>query len=341
MNSHFIYHKQFRLLQHMLFWAVSFYILLQFFASSNKLLKVDIIYTIVFHVTLAIPVYLNLYLLIPTFLNRDKYLTYSGLLLLLLGAGTALNLAMFEYLIDFIFPGYYFISYYEFWDILKFFVVYIGITSLFKLSKAWFRLTGTENEKLVFELKVLKSQINPHFLFNSLTGIYALARKKSGRAPDTILKLAEMMRYMLYDAENEWVPLEQELSFIRNYFELQQLRTNAGADIKVNISGNGDDLKIAPLLFTPLIENSFKHGLMGDAESAFVHLNIQVTDKELTLSLSNNKGKSDNIERNMPGGIGIDNVKKRLVLIYANRHSFEIDEKENTFKAILKIRLYS
>src|SRR4030042_1517080 len=167
--------SQVRILQHVLFWAISFTVLLYFFNTSNKIEKIDIIYTAIFHISLVTGVYLNLLVLIPLFLKKDRYLLY-GLLLLAVIAGTAgFNLLTFNKLIDYVLPGYYFISYYEFNDILIFVIVYIGLTTLLKLSKSWFllmeagqRLMRAEKEKINIELLALRSQINPHLIFGQL-----------------------------------------------------------------------------------------------------------------------------------------------------------------------------
>ena len=222
--------SQVRILQHLLFWAISFTVLLYFFNTSNKIEKIDIIYTAIFHISLVTGVYLNLLVLIPLFLKKDRYLLY-GLLLLAVIAGTAgFNLLTFNKLIDYVLPGYYFISYYEFNDILIFVIVYIGLTTLLKLSKSWFllmeadhRLMRAEKEKINNELLALRSQINPHFLFNSLNSIYSLALHQSGKTPAAILKISDLMRYMLYEANEDKVLLKNELQFLENYFELQKL----------------------------------------------------------------------------------------------------------------------
>ena len=336
--------SQVRILQHLLFWAVSFIVLLYFFNTSNKIEKIDIIYTVIFHVSLVAGVYLNLLVLIPLFLKKDRYLLY-GLLLLAVITGTAgFNLLTFNKLIDYILPGYYFISYYEYADILKFVVVYIGLTTLLKLSKSWFllmeadrKLMRAEKEKINNELLALRSQINPHFLFNSLNSIYSLALHQSGKTPAAILKISDLMRYMLYEANEDKVPLKNELHFLENYFELQKLRSDDRAEITLDITGEVKDQQIAPLLFLPFIENSFKHGVKGDPEGGFTRVSINVKGEEVQLDVINNKGKIDKVEKSDFQGIGLQNARRRLELLYPQRHTLSIDDLEDSFEVKLKI----
>lgn len=337
---------QIRILQHLVFWALSFIVLLFFFNTSNKIEKIDIIYTTIFHVSLATGVYLNLLVLIPLFLKKDRYLFY-GLLLLAVIAGTAgFNLLTFNKLIDYILPGYYFISYYEFDDILIFVIVYIGLTTLLKLSKSWFllmeadrKLMQVEREKINNELLALRSQINPHFLFNSLNSIYSLALHQSNKTPAVILKISDLMRYMLYEANEDKVPLKNELHFLENYFELQKLRSDEQTEITLNVTGEIREQKIAPLLFLPFIENSFKHGVKGDPEGGFMRVSINVTGEQLEMNVINNKGRIDKVEKGNFQGIGLQNARRRLELLYPRRHAFSINDLEDSFEVKLKIEM--
>jgi sensor histidine kinase YesM len=337
---------QIRILQHLAFWVVSFIVLLYFFNTSNKIEKIDVIYTAIFHVSLVTGVYLNLYLLIPLFLKKNRYLLYLILLTAVIVGTAGFNMLTFNRLIDYVLPGYYFISYYEFADILKFVIVYIGLTTLLKLSKSWFllleadrKLIRAEKEKINNELLALRSQINPHFLFNSLNSIYSLSLHQSDKTPAVILKISELMRYMLYEANEDKVSLKNELHFIENYFELQKLRSDDSAKIKLDITGEIEKQQIAPLLFLPFIENSFKHGVKGDPEGGFTRVNINVTGDEIQLNVVNNKGKIDKVEKEDFQGIGLQNARRRLELLYPQRHSLSINDLDNSFEVKLNIVL--
>jgi sensor histidine kinase YesM len=335
-----------RILQHILFWCVSFYVLLRLFASSSKIEKIDYIYTALFQISLIAGIYVNLLILIPGFLSKKKYFLY-GLLLTIIIVGTAkFNIVFFEKWVGYILPGYYFISYYEFNDIVKFVIVYIGITSLIKLSKGWFELSETnrrlnelQKEKIESELKALKGQINPHFLFNSMNSIYSLALNHSEKTPEIVLKLSDIMRYIIYEANTEYVDLSKEINYLKDYIELQKIRTDNRSTINFEIKGNIENVKVAPLLFFPLVENSFKHGVKGSTGKTFVNIDFLVSDSEIIFNIENNKGIIDNVEKKEYKGIGLENVKKRLEMTYPGKHEFLIINKEDTFKVELKIKL--
>lgn len=184
----------------------------------------------------------------------------------------------------------------------------------------------------------MKSQVNPHFFFNSLNSIYSLALKKDDRAPEVILKLSQLMRYMLYEVGEEKVALEKELELMKAYVELQRLRADDSTLIHFNIEGDIEGKLIAPLLFFPLVENSFKHGVKGTSNEGFVTINLQIEGQNLSLKIANNKGETDDVEEGKFGGIGIENVKKRLKLIYPNSELI-IEDKAESFKVEVKIEL--
>jgi sensor histidine kinase YesM len=333
-----------RVIQHLAFWGLSYYVLIHVFASSSEIQPTDHLYTAIFLLTVAIGVYANLYLLIPLFLNRKKYLLYAVLLGLCITSGAYLNQVTFEHIIDLFLPGYYFISYFGYIDLLKFFSAFIGITSLVKLSKGYFILLETRNqlmkmqkEKSEAELNALKVQINPHFLFNGLNGIYSLVLNHSDEAPGTILKLSEILRYIIYETRNEMVDLKKELDYMQDYIFIQKLRSGPLAKIDVRISGDPGNRKIAPLLFLPLIENSFKHGIKGETGSTFVIMEWTIGDGFIRFLSENNKGQQDDHEKDRHGGIGLENLKQRLKLTYPEKHHLKITETEDRFKVELTI----
>jgi len=335
-----------RIIQHVLFWIASFTFLVHFFMTSGELTRVDFIYTLLFHISLATAVYVNIWLLIPVFLRKGRYLLYLCAAVVLIFLAALLNRLTFEKLVDIILPGYYFISYYELDDILKFVFVYVALSSLLKLSKGWFMLMETnrklllmEKEKTAAELQALKSQVNPHFLFNSLNNIYSLALNGSPTTPEVILRLSDLMRYMLYESNDSTVPIKKELTCIKNYIELQKLRSGTEASISYDFTGKIEDQRIAPLLFLPFIENGFKHGVKGETLGGFINIRIELDDKELYFSIENNKGLVDEVEKEQGKGIGLQNAKRRLELIYPDRHLLEIEDKENIYRVKLKLIL--
>jgi two-component system, LytTR family, sensor kinase len=328
-----------RIFQHVLFWSMSFLILTNIFKVSAEIKRIDLIYTAIFHVPIFLIVYLNLRLLFPVFLEKGKYFLYGISVLALIALGAGFYIILFDNWIDYIFSGYYFIAYYGFLDISLYFVIYIFVTNLLRLARGWFHLQEIEKEKTVAELKALKSQINPHFLFNSLTSIYSLARKNSTQVPEKVIQLSDLMRHIIYDSDVEYILLPKEIEMIRNYIELQNLRTPENEKIELEVTGEVEGKKVAPLIFLPFVENSFKHGLKSGAENPFVKIKIEVLPNELIFEIENSKGKASEINDSKYKGIGIENVKKRLGLIYPNQHSLNISDTENTFKVILQIKL--
>ncbi|MBI9036824.1 MAG: histidine kinase [Bacteroidales bacterium] len=335
-----------RIAQHLAFWALSYYILLNLFSLTGRIVKIDFIYTAVFHVSLIVGVYLNLLILIPLLLSKKKYVLFSILFIIDILFSTGLNIFILDKLMGVVFPGYYFISYYDFFDIMKFQVVYILFTSLLKLSKDWFSLMESRNklmllqkEKINTELKALKAQINPHFLFNSLNNIYSLSLKQSTLTPEIILKLSSIMRYMLYETTEQFVLLNKELNIISDYVELQRIRSDGKAKIELLIKGDASDYKIAPLLFIPFIENAFKHGIKASLGESFVKINIEISEDKISFLSENNKGEIDETEAGDYKGIGLENVKKRLELIYKDNYSLDVYDKYENFIVKLDLNL--
>ncbi|MBT8232262.1 MAG: histidine kinase [Saprospiraceae bacterium] len=224
--------------------------------------------------------------------------------------------------------------------------LFVGLAStLYKILTDWLihqnEKIALETQNLQSELKFLKSQINPHFFFNTLNNLYALTLKKSDSAPEIVLRLSEMMRYMLYESNEKQVSLEKEINYVKNYLELEKLRQGHKFDINFNLNGEIKDQKIAPLMFIPFLENSFKHGLDNQIKSGFVNIDLNLNESSVDLAIENSKPPS--IPQKMPekksGGIGLKNVKRRLKLLYPQRHRLDIEEKPHSFKVFLNIQL--
>jgi len=336
-----------RVLQHTLFWTLSYFILVRLFAYGDSLVTTDFIYAFLFHIPLVIGVYLHLHSYGFNFLVEKNY---APLILrstiFIPGFVSFLFLILFKDAVDYIFPGYYFISYYQFKDYYLFALVYIGITTLLKLSKSWFELENAKHQisllkeqKLSTELQALKGQINPHFLFNSLNSIYSLSLDNEKITPKIILKLSDLLRFMLYEANEEKVSLKKELNYLENYIEIQKLRVPENTDIQLIKEGDIHQHKIVPLLLIPLVENGFKHGIKGDIKNAFIHISYNIINTDFIFSVKNNKGYVDEVEGNKFKGIGLKNVKRRLELLYPNKHEISINDLEKEFQVQLKIDL--
>ena len=170
------------------------------------------------------------------------------------------------------------------------------------------------------ELQFLKSQLNPHFLFNSLNNIYSLAYQKSDKTADAVLKLSELMRYMIYESNDSWVSLSKEIDYVKSFIELQKLRFKDGAAIEFTLNGEIDDQKIVPLILISFVENAFKHGVANDPKNP-IKINIIANQKILHFSITN---KKNNQNKDEMGGVGLNNVERRLQLLYPERYKLNI-----------------
>ncbi|WP_443937463.1 sensor histidine kinase [Pedobacter sp. MW01-1-1] len=177
-----------------------------------------------------------------------------------------------------------------------------------------------ESERREMELQFLKSQLNPHFLFNSLNNIYSLAYQKSEKTADAILKLSEIMRYMIYESNTPTVSLSKEVDYLTSYIELQRIRFKDGAYIELSLNGEIDDQKIVPLMLISFVENAFKHGIVTDPLDP-VKINISANQKILHFSVINKKGTQN---KDAQGGVGLTNVERRLQLVYPDRYKLNV-----------------
>jgi hypothetical protein len=334
-----------QLAQHFSFWLAAFVISLKLFTTSSEIMKVDYIYTFLFLITISFGVYSNLQLLVPRFLQKAKYGLYIPLFFVNIAFWSWFNILFFDKLVDYVLPGYYFISYYSFIDICCFVLAFTGITTLLKMARSWFLLAETDRKlaqmqqlQTATELNALRAQINPHFLFNSLNSIYSLVLSRNEKASDAVLRLSDILRYTIYDTRDDFVPLQKELTYLNDYIELQRLRSRSGAQIQFKIEGETTDRKIAPLLFIPLVENAFKHGIRSDTDHAFVYVNFLVKEDYLCLIVSNNRGVVADAVVEEGSGVGLENVRRRLELIYPGKHQLEISSDKVQFNVKLTVQ---
>ena len=333
-----------RIFLHILFWLFSYLVFSQIFKISDEVTRIDYIYSGLFHVSLLFGVYINIILLMPKLFGKKKYLIYFFALATTILLSIVLNLITFDWLADILFPDYYFVSHFDFLEIGIFVVIYILITTLLKLSQSWFelqevngRLIRIEKENVKSELKALKAQINPHFLFNSLNVIYSQAIKKSNKTPDAIIQLSDILRYVIYDSTKDKVSIKTEIKLIEDYIELQKFRIDTTSSIRFEHKVQNENCKITPMLLLPLVENSFKHGIKGELNHTFVNIKLETIDSNILFEIVNNKGTGEAIENDGNSGIGIANIRQRLKLLYPNRHEFKIEESTTIFKVNMRI----
>lgn len=208
---------------------------------------------------------------------------------------------------------------------------------LFALAIYWFitqliSITQLKNEKAKTELALLKSQINPHFFFNMLNNLYGLIGKDSRKAQELVLKLSDVMRYSIYEGDREVVSLEEEINYLNNYIQLHKMRYHKNIAINFNYDID-QDLKVIPLLFIMLLENSFKHGVENLTEGAFINLNLYLYNDKINFTIENNYANTKN--NNNKSGIGLENLRHRLELTYPNMHQLSFSITDNHYKVQL------
>jgi sensor histidine kinase YesM len=224
------------------------------------------------------------------------------------------------------------------------FIIPIGIFILslpFIMLQEWYQRQHTiselEKEKTMTELDLLKQQINPHFFFNTLNNLYAMSLTQDEETPDTILKLSELMRYVIYQGQQAEVPLQSEIKYLQDYLDLQQIRLHQQADISFYIHNEQADLMVAPLLFIILLENAFKHGIEPAEEASFLAIELTVSDRQLIFKCRNSKAASATADKT--SGIGLQNLRRRLELLYPDRHELQLQTREKEYVATLKLKL--
>ncbi|MEO9484880.1 MAG: histidine kinase [Ekhidna sp.] len=220
------------------------------------------------------------------------------------------------------------------WGYLSFTV----LTVMIKLAVDWYELENKrkqlENEKLSAELKYLKSQINPHFLFNTLHNLNYLALSKDATASDVIIRLSNMMRYMIYDTNKEEVLIKEEIQYMKDYIELEKIRLNQSFTLTFEVGENVGDCKIAPLLLFTCLENAFKHGV-SDKQKSWVTVRLRREEETFHYWVSNSKIAQPST--NEPSGFGLHNLRKRLTLHYPMSHELQVEETDNQYSIHLKI----
>lgn len=289
--------------------------------------------------------YFVLYFLLPRFLLPGKYWNF---ILWILGSSFAIGIVQRYVAYNVDYPIYYPQAladpFFYFPKIVKMFVAIYPVTFVavaIKLLKYWYANQQAQQvltqQKLQAELKFLKTQIHPHFLFNTLNNLYALTLKRSERAPEMVLKLSELINYMLYECTSEVVPLSKEIKFIRNYGDIEKMRYGDKLDIDIRVSGDVNDRKIAPLVLLPFVENCFKHGASEELQQSWVKVSIDVQPNMTLMKVENNKASENGVNKKNEG-IGIQNVKRRLDLIYPSQHELKIINGEETFLVILALQ---
>jgi two-component system LytT family sensor kinase len=334
--------KSWQVFWHTIFWVsvISFFLFIAHYNSKMSMAALLVIFVLYGFVNIGL-FYLNYLVIIPKFLDKKKYRLYAVLLVT-----TIIIVGLAKYGIGWIFKDYVLMRAKKTLSFGSYFVstiftsvIFLFLSTVLKFTVDWFLnervQRDLENQRLSAELAFLKSQINPHFLFNSLNSIYSLAYQKSDTTPEAILKLSEIMRYMLYECNDNKVDLAKELQYLQNYIDLQLIRFGKKAYVNYEVHGMATNQRIVPLLLISFIENAFKHGVANDPSSP-IQLSITIADGHLEFYMENKKHLHN---RDAAGGIGLNNVKRRLDLLYPGSYKLDIHDETDTYTCKLSLTL--
>ncbi len=339
------YHRP--LMFNSILWSLAFVVLIFIFSKGQLPVKIDVIYTVAFLLFIAIPVVINFYVLIPSFLKKERYGLYIIAFILNIFVFSAVFKWRFQYLLDGLFPDYFFISYLSRTNIYIIFSIFLIATTLLKLAEDWFyfntnenRILRQENQHIQTQLSSLRAQINPHFLFNSLNVIYALALDKKDVTTKAVVQLSDILRYVIYDSDSERVALKDELTLLKNYIAFQGHKMHKKDIVNFKVNIENDNYEIYPMLLLPLLENSFKHGISISDTDDKIFITITQNSDNFKFEILNSNYKNNVHFNDEYSGVGLENIQKNLELVYPNQHTFSIEEHEDNFKVTLKINTH-
>jgi hypothetical protein len=331
-------------LHHLLFWALLFaaWYFFRYQDYSSRALAARI--TVLKVADLAFMVYITNYLLIPQLLYKKKYVWFALTFIVFVFSSSVGKMWLEGQMLHrpdlfSLFNGHFKIRFYD--NVIPHFLL-VSTGAAFKLlldhARAQRRLGQMAKEKAEAELNFLKSQINPHFLFNSLNSVYFLIDKENPGARQALHKFSDMLRYQLYECNDDKIPIEKEISYLQDYVDLQKLRREAHDEVEFHCTTNVKGFLIEPLLLMPFVENSFKHlSHFGNGRKNLVKIDADKVNGEFHFSVTNTI--EYNSTKNPVGGIGLKNVKRRLELLYDKKHELMVKESDDVFRVDLKIRL--
>jgi hypothetical protein len=300
----------------------------------------------------AIAAYGLIYWIIPNLLNKKKHILFILASISWLYLVFTFLMVFKYYYLEPKFPGFFddwfghkmtvperLTSFRLIFGEFSFITYPVIIMGFISFNRKQQRLLKLEEEKKSMELKVLKNQLNPHFLFNTLNNLYALTLKKDDKAPEIIAKLSEILDFVLYRCNDDFVCIKKEINLLENYISLEKLRYNEN---RLDISFTKDiheDSKISPLILLTFVENAFKHGVINETEKAVIRMNLETKRKQIIFSIENTKPQNETARRSDKSQIGLENVRKQLDLLYPKKHQLEIDETQTKFTVKLCLNL--
>jgi len=331
---------------HILFWILYYvFVLIQVTYFKNNTYYESAIVSL--GLTLPVDIiasYFTVYFLLPKLLFTKKYFYFALLFSLSVIIFILLQRAIMYFAV---YPWYradklatlVFFKFNYFYSVLNIYTI-VGFFMSIKLLKYWYQNQNIrlelERENKSSEIALLRNQVNPHFLFNTLNNIDTLIMKDQEQASDAVMKLSEIMRYMLYGSNTEYVPISKEIDYLKSYISLQKIRFKNPDFAKFQIKGTQKNKLIAPMLFIPFVENAFKHGAK-DISSEAVSISLTTETNFIEFEVINRINKSDLQSKDATSGIGLNNIRRRLELIYKNHYDLEVSIKNDKF--IVKLRL--
>lgn len=333
------------IVQNFIFWTISFLITLRLFMQTEEIRTIDLIYILLFHIPFVTVVTLNSFYLVPTILKEISVWLYI-VVTFIFGFGLTYFLyeLSFGLISEIIFSGYYLVGLYNMYEIFGIMTIYVSVSTMVELSKSWFdkkdtdlKLVQLQKDKTSTELKSLRAQINPHFLFNNLNTIYGEALKKTDKAPKMILKLSSILRYIVENMDKDLVELQSEVEYLTMYINLQKERLSNPSRVAFEVHGDFNGISLPPLLLINFVENCFKYGSTTEIEDR-IFISLHYSEQTLIFRTSNNTSQNIDLERTS-SGTGLANAKKRLEILYPDMHELTITESKDSFELELKVQL--
>ncbi len=340
----YIFKKKRNTVFNIVLWFLYYIVLLFIFSQGKMPLKIDYIYTISFLVVMAIPIIINTYFLVPRLLQKGKYVAFSVSFIVIIIVFWQSYTHCFQSLIDAVFSNHYFISYQTNLQAITKFILLLIVSMLLRIFESWLYFNAeqnkrlqTENHRIQIQLSHLRAQINPHFLFNSLNVIYALAIEKKEETAEAIVQLSDVLRHIIYDADSDRIKLKDEVVLLKNYIAFQKFRTHGLEGITFEINMENEDFEIYPMLLLPLVENAFKHGMETKAKQAFIKITLTQEGTSFGFQIVNHNNTSKQKSNSEYSGVGLENIQHNLEIVYPNKHTFHIKEMDETFTVSLQI----
>ena len=338
----FIFSSRYRVWRHIAFWLANVIFIVLLYSAILGIWR-SVIHNFIWLPARFLYTYPLILWFIPKYLFKNKYIIFSVLAIFWGIAGWFLNIYFRQYLFDPVQkflnfvpigqgsgqPGSYLVL-----------VITATVASMIVVFKYWIKTQRqwmqAEKDKVTAELQLLKAQVHPHFLFNTLNNIYSFSLENSPKTPGLILKLSSLLSYMLYDCKADEVLLEKETEIMKNYIDLEKERYGNKLEVSWDIEGDIKDKYVAPLLMLPFLENAFKHGTSEQLEKPWLSVDMSVKQDVLRCKIANSKNEFVSLSKN---GIGIQNVKKRLEFLYPGKHELKMNDEGNFFVVSLLIEL--